>query len=804
MTGTYPGFEGTVGRTFAGLGGRVAGAADAAAGRAERRRDAGRRPRLRRPRLLRLGDRHAEPRRARGARRPLARTSTPRRCARRPAPSLLTGLESHRAGFGTVAHLDPGFPGYAMELPARRGDDRRDPARPGGLRHDDGRQVAPGQGLGLLGRRSAALVAVPARASTASTGSSTRSRTCTSRTARRGQPPGRGRPLPRRLLLHRRPHRPRDLDDPRAQGEQPRAAVLPLLRPRRGARAAARPAGGHREVPGPLRRRLGPAARRAVRPPAASWASCPTDCELPPRNTEANHDVRPWDDLDEREQELFARHMEVYAAMVDRIDQNVGRLRRRARGAGRARQHDHRLPLRQRRVARGRGHRHDRVLRAPAPGRRHRRRLRAPRRDRRPADHAALPARLGDGVGHAVPALQDQHPPGRPLGAVLLLVARRARRARRDPRASTRTSPTCCRRCSSSSASSGRPTRNGVAARAARRGELRRDADATRTRRARTREQVYECNGHRGLYRDGWELVTLHQPLTPFADDGVGALRPRPRTRPSCATSRRTSPSGCAEMAAAWEELAWANQIYPLDEGSSIKYLHAARAQRGLRRAGDDPAGHADARALALGAAALVPVGHDHASTSTTARPTRGCSSRTATRARATRSTCSTASCSSCTTTGAAGCSTVSGGPMPDGVARGRRGPARHRAASSGSSRCRSTARSGRRAPGVPMLFGIAPFEGIDVGIDRRSPVSWEIYERFGPFPYTGALDSVTYTPGEPGPDAPARHDGHAARDGRRLRVSGLSVREPGVGELRLVSWARGHVLRSASSATPC
>ena len=31
---------------------------------------------------------------------------------------MLTGLESHRAGFGTVAHADPGFPGYAMELAA--------------------------------------------------------------------------------------------------------------------------------------------------------------------------------------------------------------------------------------------------------------------------------------------------------------------------------------------------------------------------------------------------------------------------------------------------------------------------------------------------------------------------------------------------------------------------------------------------------------------------------------------------------------------------------------------------------------
>ena len=53
------------------------------------------------------------------------------------------------------------------------------------------------------------------------------------------------------------------------------------------------------------------------------------------------------------------------------------------------------------------------------------------------------------------------------------------------------------------------------------------------------------------------------------------------------------------------------------------------------------------------------------------------------------------------------------------------------------------------------MLYGMAPFEGIDVGIDRRSPVSWEIYERFGPFAYTGTLHSVAYVPGEDAPDSP-------------------------------------------------
>ena len=56
---------------------------------------------------------------------------------------------------------------------------------------------------------------------------------------------------------------------------------------------------------------------------------------------------------------------------------------------------------------------------------------------------------------------------------------------------------------------------------------------------------------------------------------------------------------------------------------------------------------------------------------------------------------------------------------------------------------------------GVPLLYGMAPFEGIDVGIDRRSPVDWSLYERFGPFAWTGDLGAVTYTPGADAPDSP-------------------------------------------------
>jgi arylsulfatase len=72
------------------------------------------------------------------------------------------------------------------------------------------------------------------------------------------------------------------------------------------------------------------------------------------------------------------------------------------------------------------------------------------------------------------------------------------------------------------------------------------------------------------------------------------------------------------------------------------------------------------------------------------------------------------------------------------------------------------------RLDDAAILLFLAPLEGIDVGIDRRSPVSWPVYERHGPFPYSGQLESVTYTPGEAAPYDPALVF-RAARESARL-----------------------------------
>jgi hypothetical protein len=57
-----------------------------------------------------------------------------------------------------------------------------------------------------------------------------------------------------------------------------------------------------------------------------------------------------------------------------------------------------------------------------------------------------------------------------------------------------------------------------------------------------------------------------------------------------------------------------------------------------------------------------------------------------------------------------------------------------------------------REQRSLSMLIGQALFQGIDVGIDRRSPVCWERFSSDGTFAFTGKLGSVTY---RPGPHAP-------------------------------------------------
>ncbi len=268
-------------------------------------------------------------------------------------------------------------------------------------------------------------------------------------------------------------------------------------------------------------------------------------------------------------------------------------------------------------------------------------------------------------------------------------------------------------------------------------------------------EQYYEMLGHRGYYRDGREIVSLHLPLTEFGDHEFELydLESDPTELHDLSAGE---PELVAELAEAWHQAAWDNQVYPLDEGSGFKYLNRPgwvedafdgsvtirpgtptlerwRSQRlvlirsfdleircsfavgdeGILVAhGDQGGGY-----LVWVEGGAVAIGHNDGRGRFSSTP-------------------------------------------PFALTPGDHVVTAHFSAPGGnvwnvSLSIDGTEIDGVTASGWSVLFPMAPFEGIDVGSDRRSPVCWRLYEAHGSFPYTGTIESATYRTGESAPDAP-------------------------------------------------
>ena len=75
------------------------------------------------------------------------------------------------------------------------------------------------------------------------------------------------------------------------------------------------------QVQGPVRRRLGRAARADLRAPEGA-RGVPEDAELTARPDE----IPAWDDMPDDLKPVLARQMEVYAGFLEHTDHHVGRL----------------------------------------------------------------------------------------------------------------------------------------------------------------------------------------------------------------------------------------------------------------------------------------------------------------------------------------------------------------------------------------------------------------------------------------------------------------------------------------------
>ncbi len=659
--------------------------------------------------------------------------------------ALLTGRNPHSVGIGHVAHSDPGFPGYAMEL----SDDCVTTA-----------EVLRGEGYAtyMVGKWHLA-----------------KDSDCSDAGPRHSWPCQRGFDRFYGFLdgftnLHH-PHRLVRDNSPVEVDAYPEGYYLTDdLTDQAIAMVQAGKAGdpeqpfflylAHGAVHAPLQARAEDIARHRDRY-ADGWDALrderfarmialgvlPADTVLPPRNHEPGDDVAAWDSLPADVQALYARYMAVYAAMVDRIDHAFGRLTAALEALGEL---DDTLFLvtsdngaSREGEAEGTTAYYTHLMgNADVPGDIARLEevggpTTTPHYPRGWAMASGTPFRLykinAHAGGHSVPMLMAG--PGVPAGGfrrqwthVVDVLPTLLELLGLDLPAQRQGTPVAALAGTSFAATLT-------------------DAAAPSTH----REQYTEMSGHRGLYRDGWEVVTRHQPLTPF-DDTEWELYDLRADRTETRDLAAEQPERVAVLAAAWEQAARANQVYPLDEGAGIKYLvrppHTEVYERPVTLLPGTPALErwrsqrlvwsrsftVDVEVTVADGDEGVLVAHGDQGGGYVLFVEDGSLRLAYNDGRRTHE--------------------LEAGPLP-------LGPQCLQAvftAPGGSVWDVEVFVQGQprgRLDGVRLLFPMAPFEGISVGTDRRSPVCWRLYEQRGCFPFTGALAGVTYTPGDPAPDSP-------------------------------------------------
>jgi arylsulfatase A-like enzyme len=652
--------------------------------------------------------------------------------------ALLTGLNPHAAGIGHVAHSDPGFPGYAMELAT-------DAATSAELLRDAGYATL------MVGKWHLA-----------------KDSDCSDAGPRHSWPCQRGFDRFYGFLdgftnLHH-PHRLVSDNTAVNVGSYPDGYYLTDDLTDRAIEMvqsvkASDPSKpfflyfAHGAVHAPLHAKEVDIARYAGRY-RAGWDALrserfarqlamgvlPPETVLPPRNSERGNDVVEWDSLPPEQQQLFARYMEVYAGMVDSIDQQFGRLMaaldalgeldntivlftsdngasREGEAEGTTAYYQHLLGTTDLDADLSRLD----EIGGPTT---------TPHYPRGWAMASGTPFRLykinTHAGGHSVPMLLA----GPGIGEGM----------RRQFAHVTDVLPTVLDLLELE-----RPASRGGVSLQPLAGASFVPVIASPDVASQHPEQIYEMVGHRGFYRDGWEAVTLHQPLTPITDAEweLYDLTTDPTETTNLAASR---PELVAELAAAWEAAAVAGQVYPLDEGSGVKFL--VRPQRSdvfsepvtilpgtptleRWRSQQLVANRSFVVSVALsswGTGTLVAHGDQGGGYSVFVEDGELRFAHNDGRGR----------------------TRVIGGP----VASATSVEARFTAPGGGTWSVALLADSVEVASGegFALLFPMAPFQGIDVGLDSKSPVVWGR----GTFPFTGAIRSVTYTPGDPAPDSPA------------------------------------------------
>ena len=483
----------------------------------------------------------------------------------------------------------------------------------------------------------------------------------------------------------------------------------------------------------------------------------PEGTVLPPRNTEKNYSVSPWDELSEMEKETFARYQEIYAAMVDNVDQNFGKLRQELEAMGEWENTVVIFTSDNGASREGLDNGTSAYFRTLIS------QVRKNPLDSLKVDNSRLDLLGGPQAlahypngwamasntpfrlyktnthqgGHQVPLIISKGDGLNDRGSI-----------RKQYQHVTDLLPTILEMLEVKIPQERKgqklvpPNGNSFL-------ESLNDEEAESTHRL----QYYEQEGHRGIYREGWSAVTCHQKRTSFEEDKweLFDLSTDPTETQDLSDLH---PEVLAELKDIWEQEAWANQVFPLDEGTGLKNIVRPQWEEELERTQSFLPGTPTVeryRSLKLINARSfeiiisldykkgdegILVAHGDQGGGYSMYIENGELYHVH--------------------NGYGTMTEVPCGDLVEGVTE-----IKLKVESMGDLKWNTQVyvedSMVADTPDLPVLTAMAPFEGIDVGIDRRSPVSWALYERHGTFPYKGILNSVTYVPGELGPDAGSR-----------------------------------------------
>ena len=477
------------------------------------------------------------------------------------------------------------------------------------------------------------------------------------------------------------------------------------------------------------------------------------DTELPPQNYEAGHEVAPWADLSDDQQKLYSRYMEVYAGMVDNIDQSVGRLIAEVTALGELENtifvftSDNGAS----REGNATGTRSYFANSSATPG---------GHSEHKPGDFENLDAIGGPTTwphyprgwamacntpfrlykittmrgGHTVPFIFSWPQRVKARGEVL----------RRQFTHIIDILPTIVDLIGIKT-----PTeRHGMKADPVQ-GESFAHTLQDATAPTKHTDQYWECIGNRAYYRDGWEVVTTHEARKSFKDDHWQLFHADTDVNQLHDISSE-HPDKVKELVAAWEVAAKTNQVYPLTDGFRTEHIrkspYEAEYFNKVRILPGTPTLERIRSArMTVGRSFDVVVNWEYKN-------------------------------------GDQGIVFAHGGQHMGYVVFVENGMLNFHSNANGTMTKLDPIRLGDtsttfllriKAPGerkwevefiidgtahprqggFTQPFSFLPYEGIDVGLDRRSPVSWEIYKQHGCFPFTGRIIDVTYLPGDFAPD---------------------------------------------------